>query len=630
MSSIVTNKFKNLATNNLFEDFTDANNKYYMFIGRVEPWEEVTEGGVLISNETQPPAMTNSYHDQIDTWKRMTAAKRISSSDVTYCIRKKTWDPTGSTAYDEYRDDLYNLGEYYVITDENHVFKCIHTPKDNLGNKLPSTIKPPKETSSFDIRTTDGYVWKYMFTVPTDDLSKFETTSFIPVDNIVDYTAAEETDDTNQIAVHNLLKNNTVDMVPGRVNNVIVTERADDYLMFYYQTQSAITEGSAQFNLSTSSETQADALIAYLNGITPSSGGDRIYNYNGSVVGGYSVHDLKWNDGAVDLYNLYLHYYNTTDDEIYQYPVETIEIQTSGATRTIRFNLLNSLPVGEGIISGATVYVGPKIDILKVSEENKYFFAVPVSYETEVGVDGINTDKVPFGFGKINAFNVVESGAGYYTKYNESGESIISVDLPLVGTNKGSGEIVVSPEVGHGYNALNELNANYIMLTQSFVYNENDTIDISNDFRQVGIWRNPERYDGDTVNVYDVARQTSRLELSTAIPSGLLIDSVVYIKDGQGNAVSWGTVVRKDVASNYLYLTNVHNNAGFENAESTGNVMSYYKNYGSDVEAETGEISTFSDAFLTHRTGQLLYIENRKPVTRAIDQIETVKIVVGI
>jgi hypothetical protein len=63
----------------------------------------------------------------------------------------------------------------YCVTSENRVYKCL----DNNG-AIPSTSKP-YSTSLQPITTPDGYVWKYMYTIPAALINKFMTETELPV-----------------------------------------------------------------------------------------------------------------------------------------------------------------------------------------------------------------------------------------------------------------------------------------------------------------------------------------------------------------------------------------------------------------------------------------------------------------
>lgn len=64
---------------------------------------------------------------------------------------------------------------FYVLTEDYNVYKCL----DNNNNAL-STSKP-LGTSTSPISTADGYVWKFMYTVPINLRSKFLSEEQMPV-----------------------------------------------------------------------------------------------------------------------------------------------------------------------------------------------------------------------------------------------------------------------------------------------------------------------------------------------------------------------------------------------------------------------------------------------------------------
>ena len=64
---------------------------------------------------------------------------------------------------------------FYVMTDNFNVYKCL----DNNNNGL-STVKP-LGTSVEPIQTSDGYIWKFMYTVPVNLRNRFLNADLIPV-----------------------------------------------------------------------------------------------------------------------------------------------------------------------------------------------------------------------------------------------------------------------------------------------------------------------------------------------------------------------------------------------------------------------------------------------------------------
>ena len=139
---------------------------YYMFASHPEAW----------ADDNNPNIATESVTDAIyDSQQRMMFGKRVKPADVRFLAPRYNWESnTLFTQYQSGDPDLYDKN-FYVVTDENKVYKCLY------NNRLTkSTIKPTlAQNTSFT--TSDGYVWKYMCSITTSDMARFSSQHFIPV-----------------------------------------------------------------------------------------------------------------------------------------------------------------------------------------------------------------------------------------------------------------------------------------------------------------------------------------------------------------------------------------------------------------------------------------------------------------
>jgi hypothetical protein len=137
-----------------------------------------------VSSEEDPPAVSDSYPYELETRRNMIYSKYIDSNDVAVVVNRVNWQP--GTVYDMYDDYTSDAPSYtgatstadslfYVITDEFNVYKCLFNNNDSA-----STSKPIS-TSTEAILMDDGYLWKFMYTVPLYLRNKFLTTSYMPV-----------------------------------------------------------------------------------------------------------------------------------------------------------------------------------------------------------------------------------------------------------------------------------------------------------------------------------------------------------------------------------------------------------------------------------------------------------------
>lgn len=172
---LVTELFKTHMARQLVESLTEqSNTAYYMFTGK---HTQYPDGDTTV---TQPVDTIQSLY--IDSYENMLFGKKITSSDVKHMIPRNTW--TSGTVYSMYEHDNADLftEDFFVVVNEAslyHVFKCLY----NNGG-VASTIEPNFADTSADdtfYETSDGYQWKYMYTVDSTTFNKFSTLDFMPV-----------------------------------------------------------------------------------------------------------------------------------------------------------------------------------------------------------------------------------------------------------------------------------------------------------------------------------------------------------------------------------------------------------------------------------------------------------------
>ena len=193
MPAIVTNKFRLNNAEQFYESFSEASTSFYLFVGRPQPWTSTTPYGG--GSDSSPPTPLDNVDDEYMYYRDMQAAKRITSADIQYAIPRHTW--TTGTVYDYYRGDYgaqwsststdivktVNNGTnlwasttlFYVISSTNNVYKCMW---NNAG--ATSTVEPTG-TSTSELTTADGYVWKFMYTLSTAQVADFLTADFMLV-----------------------------------------------------------------------------------------------------------------------------------------------------------------------------------------------------------------------------------------------------------------------------------------------------------------------------------------------------------------------------------------------------------------------------------------------------------------
>lgn len=180
MPAIITSKFRYQNAKNLITEISDNSNSYYLFVGRAQAW---TPSDAAVSTPQ------DRFSDELDAWSNAIALKRIAASQVSHCTPRYNW--ISGTVYSEYDDQDSQLStkQYYVVTDELNVYKCIQ------AGSGASVIKPSgTATTISNTPLADGYRWKFMFTITGNDVNKFLTNQFLPVkkldldDNSIQWT----------------------------------------------------------------------------------------------------------------------------------------------------------------------------------------------------------------------------------------------------------------------------------------------------------------------------------------------------------------------------------------------------------------------------------------------------------
>lgn len=137
------------------------------------------------SSLTNDVDSNNSERSRLLFLEKTIFGKKIDPDDVLYMIRRVTW--VSGTVYTQYDDTqyLHNTNFFVIVEPESgsgdyHIFKCI---SNNYGSA--SVDKPVYSDSiipqNYILQTSDGYIWKYMFSVTDDQENMYSTPELFPV-----------------------------------------------------------------------------------------------------------------------------------------------------------------------------------------------------------------------------------------------------------------------------------------------------------------------------------------------------------------------------------------------------------------------------------------------------------------
>ena len=158
-----------------FVQSIQENAAYYVFAAKHTPFVSGVDGGT----DEIPPVPSDTVKSSIQVYNDMIFGKKVKNDNVTTMIKRYDWNE--NTVYDMYSDSDADLisKEFYVVTDDTvelNIYKCLYN-----NGRAKSTQKPfGKDTTPIEF-PQDGYIWKYMFTVDQFNIRKFATTEYIPV-----------------------------------------------------------------------------------------------------------------------------------------------------------------------------------------------------------------------------------------------------------------------------------------------------------------------------------------------------------------------------------------------------------------------------------------------------------------
>jgi hypothetical protein len=236
--------------------------------------------------------------------------------------------------------------------------------------------------------------------------------------------------------------------------------------------------------------------------------------------------------------------------------------------------------------------------------------------------------------GAVTAVTVTTPGTGYTYGYVRVADIVSAGATGLSGTEL---DVIIEPKGGHGKNAIKELGGFFVMMNTNFEAGEasnSGDFTTANDFRKVMLMRDINS--GGSAATATTLRNTKAVLVTS--PSGnFTADEEI----NQATTGAVGKVVEWDSSNNILYYIQTRFND--EGADSNGNLTAFsgantITGQGSGVTATPSTSSTTVDSVIftsgynageiNADTGDIMYVENRSPITRAADQTENVKLII--
>ena len=553
----------------------------YAVLGNTADWVDEPEPSFVLDTE---------QNLQYEQHRRFIGAKKIDVGSVSHVVPRYDWG--SGTVYSMYRDtdsDMYQR-QYYVLTDQYNVYKCLYNNKGSASSVKPTGF------STLPFTTSDGYSWKYLYTISLGEADKFLTSVHMPVKTIV--TPDTSPEQTRQQAVQNAAVNGAIEIV-----------ETVNLGSGYHQVANAVVEvgGRNTLKISGAGDGGASPIQGFYNGAS-------VYVSSGTGVGQLR-RIVHW----------------------------------SGSTKTLTVNTAFSTTPN----TDSRVIISPTVTIIG---------------------DGSNAQaysRVNPATGSIANVSVISVGS----QYTRAKAIITSNSIHGSGATANA---VISPVGGHGSNPVRELAADKILLNVQFNGSEGVSatgagyIPSNTEFRTLSILKDPVlkvnsnnvfvevEAIANTSNSPSTLRFTTRATISYTSMDGnvpvnaLVADNIITNERNRLAAeigtlefvTTLGSVQRKsDSLSNALQGANAH--IVYIREDETQSDSSFYNAYLNSVQSYSNHVAFTKDDILLNSasetpvatieaivgpeantfSGEILYTENIRAVSRTPEQIEDIKII---
>ena len=433
MASYVKTSLERAYAETFLADLESNTNQYFLFIGRGATWGDG-------SSDNSPPAYTDTVASEYEVMNQIIGYKKLNPENVIFALYRNLW--ISGTKYDQY-DDAVDLStkKYYVVTDDNHIYKCLSN-----GGGAASTMKPSLLiTTPFTL--SDGYKWKYMATVKESNLP-YELTDYVPVEFI---PSDLDTETQNQY--------NT---------QITATDGSIDRMVLSYPAGTPAASFGVYPNSRTVVNTQRPKPIVVATITKLNSTQKRV-----TVTDSVSIASLLANSTSIANYTNYI--------------VRVVETAPQYTTEKNNY----------GVIVSATQNAQNEIELVVENDVVDFNFTPSNVHGIPVGVEILPYVKIVGNGSGCYAFPVMDSSNRITSVDVINGGNGYSSTLVEVVSSKTASTVhptltsVISPKGGHGSNILRELGVKDVLVIVPITEEDSQTIMGGGKYRQFGIIKNP-------------------------------------------------------------------------------------------------------------------------------------------
>src|SRR6056300_366914 len=526
MAAIVTSNFRVLNADNFKEDV--SNNVVYVGIGKSDAWSLTTSD----TTDTTPFTPNDRLDDLGEARENLMGLKKISSSNLSNVVPRYTWTSGNSyVAWDSDDASIFDKA-FYVVTSEFKVYKCIKAGGGASSIQPTQTLTDPQAES-------DGYTWKYLYTISVADAEKFLTNSYMPVKTVSLNTEG---------VVAATTSSNPIVVLTGANTDVLV----------------GMTVSGTNV-----SGTPSNNVVSSVNGNAITFAGNQSLTANDIITFAFA------NDAAAEN--------SLTEADFAQY--------------------INQKALRESATAAG-------IERIEVTAGGTGYTSAPTVTITGDGSGATATARVSAG--AVTAVTVTGKGTNY---------RVVDITFSGGGGSDAAARGVLAPKAGHGTDPIAELGGFFISLNTKLDGNDGGDLTVGNDFRQILLLDEPRDYNATplagNVATANTLKATSYLQSSTAV-TAFTVDELIV---GQTSGAQAYVVELNGDDSRIRYHQNSKTGyTAFQNSEVvTGQTSNTSATLTSSANGAP-EVDRLS--------GDILFLENRDPISRTTTQIEDIKVII--
>lgn len=304
---------------------------------------------------------------------------------------------------------------------------------------------------------------------------------------------------------------------------------------------------------------------------------------------------------------------NTADGYVwkYMYTISPADVIKFVSTDFIPVKTITSNPGSTDAYYEQWLVVDAAVDgsiqnVLVTAGGSSYTSAPSIAI-TGDGTGATATATIDAGSGTVRSITITNVGSGY---------TYANIGISGGGGTSAVASAIITPKGGHGKDAVEELGGYYVMMNVRLEYADGaGDFPVDNDYRRITLIRDPNNFGTTTISSASTLKATRELTVSGV--SGTFTQDET-ITGGTSGSVGRITSVSGTTIRYILLRTD----------NSTGAVIQAAEAVTGGTSGATATVATLVNPEVQADTGDVIYVENRRPINRASDQIEDIKIIV--